>query len=205
MAEVNEHSRWGRSDQDVARTLRVKEEMSRVVVHLDPDHGRNGLKETPDRVARMWVEELTSGYGVNIENLFKTFEPEDYDGIVVVRDIPFTSICEHHLIPFVGYAHIGYLPNSEKMVGLSKFARVVNAYARRLQVQERITKQVVEAIEEYLAPRGVIVVLEAEHMCMTIRGVQAPGTKTITSAVRGVFNTNEEGEKDEFFRLIGKD
>lgn len=204
MAEVNEFSRWGSATQDVARAIRVKEEMSRILVHLDPDSSRKGLKETPERVSQMWIKELTSGYDVNVPALFKTFEPEDYNGIVVVRDIPFTSVCEHHLVPFVGFAHVGYLPD-KSIVGLSKLARVVKAYARRLQVQERITHQVVEAIEKHLKPRGVIVVLEAEHMCMTIRGVQAPGTKTVTSAVRGVFNTNEEGEKDEFFRLIGKD
>lgn len=208
MRDEEEYNRWGRDNEEVTRLLRTKAHASGMLTHLDPqgheDIRRKGLKDTPERVSNMWVLELTSGYGVNIPAIFKTFDPEEYDGIVVVKDIPFTSVCEHHLIPFVGHAHIGYLPNKERMVGLSKFARVVQAYSKRLQVQERITKQVTDAIQTHLEPRGVIVVLEAEHMCMTIRGVQAPGTKTLTSAVRGVFNTNEEGEKDEFFRLIGK-
>jgi GTP cyclohydrolase I len=122
---------------------------------------------------------------------------------VVVKDIPLVSLCEHHLVPFVGWAHVGYFPNG-KVLGLSKVARVVNAYARRLQIQERLTKQVADTMEEWLHPRGVIVVVEAEHMCITIRGAQAPGTRAITSAVRGLFNSNEEGEKEEFLRLIGR-
>lgn len=201
--EHEEYPRWGRDNERVTRLSRVKAEVKDMLTHLDPDFSRQGLHDTPDRVSRMWVDELTSGYNVNLEYLFKTFESDGYDGIVIVKDIPFTSVCEHHLIPFVGYAHVGYLPNG-KVVGLSKIARLVNAYSRRLQIQERLTQQVTEELQERLQPRGVAVVVEAEHMCMAIRGVQAPGTKTVTSAVRGVFNTNEEGEKDEFFRLIGK-
>lgn len=207
LTEKPEYDRWGRDNQEVTRHLRAKHHIDKLLTHLDPEgpseKRRKGIRETPDRVARMWTEELTSGYGVDVEALFKKFEPEEYDGIVIVKDIPFTSVCEHHLVPFVGFAHVGYLAG-EQLVGLSKIARVVHAYAKRLQIQERITQQVTEAIQQNLDPRGVIVVLEAEHMCMTIRGVQAPGTKTVTSSVRGVFNTNEEGEKDEFFRLIGK-
>jgi GTP cyclohydrolase I len=187
-----------------SRVKRVEQEMERILVHLDPDADRDGLDDTPGRVARMWVKELTSGYLMNVKEMFRTFDADGYDGMVIVKDIPLTSMCEHHLLPFVGYAHVGYLP-SDKVVGLSKVARVVNAYAKRLQIQERITGQVADAIEEHLNPKGVIVVCEAEHLCMTFRGVQAPGTKTITSAVRGVFNTNQEGEKDEFLRLIGKE
>lgn len=203
MPEQIEHSRWGRDNQDVAREMRIRQEMERILVHLDPDHEREGIADTPERVGRMWVDELTSGYGADIASILKKFPGEDYDGIVAVKDIPVTSTCEHHLVPFVGYAHVGYFPNGH-VVGLSKLPRVVNAFSRRLQVQERLTKQVADAIDEHLNPRGVIVVVEAEHLCMTIRGVQAPGTKTVTSAVRGLFNTNEEGEKEEFFRLIGR-
>lgn len=203
MTEQVEHSRWGRDNQDLSRENRIKQEMERVLVHLDPDHKRTGVHDTPDRVARMWVQELTSGYDADFESILKTFPSEDYDGIVTVKDIPVTSTCEHHLVPFVGYAHIGYLPG-EEVVGLSKLPRLVNAFSRRLQIQERLTKQIADTLDKFLKPRGVIVVVEAEHLCMTIRGVQAPGTKTLTSAVRGLFNTNEEGEKEEFFRLIGK-
>jgi GTP cyclohydrolase IA len=167
------------------------------------DEVREGTDDTPQRVAKMYTKELLAGYKVDIESLFRTFDHEGYDGMIVVKDIPLVSLCEHHLVPFVGWAHVGYFPNG-KVLGLSKVARVVNAYARRLQIQERLTKQVANAMEEWLHPRGVIVVVEAEHMCITIRGAQAPGTRAVTSAVRGLFNSNEEGEKDEFFRLIGK-
>lgn len=185
------------------RVNRVRQEMERILVHLDPTGPRSGTDDTPDRVARMYVNELCSGYEVDVPSIMRTFDNEGYDGMVTVRDIPLTSLCEHHLVPFVGYAHIGYFPNG-RVVGLSKVARVVNAYSRRLQIQERLTRQICDAIEENLKPRGVMVVLEAEHLCMTIRGVQAPGTKTVTSAVTGHFKTNEDGEKDEFLRLIGK-
>ena len=168
------------------------------------DVTRDGLQDTPHRVAKMYYEELLSGYGGDPKEVLKTFENEGgYKGMVVVRDVPLVSLCEHHMLPFTGRAHIGYLP-SDRIVGLSKLARLVNIYARRLQVQEKLTQQIVDAIEEHLNPKGAIVVLEAEHMCMTVRGVQAPGTLTSTSAVTGVFNTNQEGEKEEFFRLIGR-
>lgn len=175
-----------------------------ILQHLDPEPDREGLDDTPDRVARMYLDELCSGHSVDVQGLFRTFENEGYDGMITLKDIPVVSLCEHHLVPFVGHAHIGYFPNG-KIVGLSKVARVVNAYTRRLQIQERLTKQVCDAIAENLEPRGVMVVIEAEHLCMTIRGVQAPGTKTITSAVTGLFTKNNEGEKDEFLRLIGKE
>lgn len=152
----------------------------------------------------MYLDELCSGYDVDVPGLFRTFDNEDYDGMISVTKIPLVSLCEHHLVPFEGHAHVGYFPNG-KVVGLSKIARVVQAYGRRLQIQERLTKQICDAMEENLGPRGVMVVVEAEHLCMTIRGVQAPGTKTITSAVTGMFKDNADGEKDEFLRLIGKE
>jgi GTP cyclohydrolase IA len=138
------------------------------------------LRDTPGRVARMYGELLTP------RPFTVTTFPNDgsYDELVVVRDIPFSSLCEHHLLPFTGVAHVAYLPG-ERIVGLSKLARVVELYARRLQVQERMTAQVADWLEAALEPAGVGVVLEAEHLCMTVRGVQAPGARTITSAVRG--------------------
>lgn len=191
-----------RRDADT-RISRVTEIMTRVLVHLDPTSPRSGTNDTPERVARMWVTELCAGYAIEPDDLLKTFDSEGYGGMVVVKDIPFTSTCEHHLVPFSGVAHIGYLPNG-RVVGLSKLARVLHAYSRRLQIQERVTHQVAKCIERNLVPRGAMVVLEAEHLCMTIRGVQAPGTKTVTSAVTGLFNENKEGEKEEFLRLIGR-
>jgi GTP cyclohydrolase I len=178
-------------------------DLIRDILELLPDGTREGTDDTPDRVARMYMDELFSGYETDMAALFRTFDNEGYDGMVVIKDVPVVSLCEHHLVPFVGWAHVGYFPNG-KVLGLSKIARVVNAYARRLQIQERLTKQVADALVTGLDPRGVIVVVEAEHMCITIRGAQAPGTRAITSAVRGLFNTNQEGEKDEFFRLIGR-
>ena len=154
----------------------------------DPD--REGLVDTPRRVADMYVE-LFEGLEVDPgEHLRVTFE-EGHDEMVMVRDIPFASLCEHHLVPFVGLAHVAYLPGSEgRIAGLSKMARLVEGFARRLQVQERMTTQIVDAMERELQPLGSIVVVEAEHFCMSMRGVKKPGVTTVTSAVRGVFREN---------------
>lgn len=187
----------------VARRMRVEQEVARMLVHLDPTGPRAGTDDTPCRVAKMYIDELCSGYHEDPADVLRTFDSEGYDGMVVLKDIPLVSLCEHHLVPFVGYAHVGYFPNG-KVVGLSKVARVVSLYARRLQIQERLTSQITHCLEEQLGTRGVIAVLEAEHMCMTIRGVQAPGTKTITSSVRGMFEENKDGCKTEFLGLIGK-
>lgn len=182
---------------------RVEEFAKRILAHLTPeDINGGGLVETPTRFARMWLHELTAGYRVDVPGLFKTFPDEGEGNMVAMCDIPVRSTCEHHLVPFVGYAHIAYFPNG-KVVGLSKLSRIVDAFSRRLQIQERLTKQVLDALDEHLKPRGTMVVVSAEHLCMTLRGVQAPGTKTITSAVSGMFKHNGEGEKDEFLRLIG--
>jgi GTP cyclohydrolase I len=177
--------------------------MERIMVHLDPTGPRKGTQETPNRVARMYIEELCIGYDQDPDDVFKVFDSDGYKGMVIVKDIPVVSLCEHHLVPFTGKIHIGYFPNGH-VAGLSKFKRLVDVYARRLQVQERLTKQIVSKTHEALEARGVFAVMECEHMCMTIRGVQAPGTTTITSAVTGLFNENKEGEKEEFLRLIGR-
>jgi GTP cyclohydrolase IA len=154
------------------------------------DPTRPGLLETPRRVAEMY-EELLEGMDDDPgAHLRITFE-EGHDEMVMVRDIPFTSLCEHHLCPFTGVAHLAYLPGAEgRITGLSKMARVVEGFARRLQVQERMTTQISDAMERELRPRGSIVVIEAEHTCMSMRGVKKPGTSTVTSAVRGVFATD---------------
>lgn len=154
-----------------------------------------GTMETPERVSKMW-DELLKGYDADPkEILSKQFDVGaegdgvNTNGIVVVKDIPFFSQCEHHLVPFFGKVSIAYLPR-DKVVGLSKFARLVECYARRLQVQERLNKQIIDDIINYLNPHGAMVVIEAEHMCMTMRGIQKPGTKTVTSRLYGVFKDN---------------
>lgn len=163
---------------------------------------RSGLDETPERVTAMWLDELTSGYEVDIESLFKKFQDHgSYTGMVTLTDIPVMSQCEHHLVPFVGYAHIAYFPG-EFVLGLSKLPRLVDAYARRLQIQERLTQQIHDAIELYLEPRGTIVVIQAEHLCMTLRGIQKPGTKTTTTSVSGLFRDPSERARDEFFQML---
>lgn len=151
----------------------------------DPD--REGLKETPDRVARMYEEIFCGIFQEPREHLKVTFPEESHEEMVVVKDIPFYSCCEHHLVPFFGKAHVVYIPKGGRLTGLSKLARVVETIAKRPQLQERIAKETADIIMEELKPYGVMVVIEAEHMCMTMRGVKKPGSKTVTSAVRGVF------------------
>lgn len=174
----------------------------RIILECDRDQDLSGgVVETPERVTRMWLDELTAGYDIDIAELFRMFEDEGDGGMVIMRDIPVRSVCEHHLVPIIGYAHIGYFPDG-KVIGLSKLARVVDAFSRRLQIQERLTCDIMQAIDEHLNPHGTMVVISAEHMCMTMRGVQAPGTKTITSAVSGRYLDNSEGQREEFLRLI---
>ena len=154
----------------------------------DPDRG--GLKDTPSRVARMY-REIFAGIGVDASQLVTVVEGADHDEMIMVRDIPLFSVCEHHLLPFSGKAHVAYIPNkSQQITGLSKIARVVDLLSKRPQVQERLTTQIAEALDEALSPRGVFVVLEAEHFCMTMRGIKKPGAVTVTSAVRGLFRTD---------------
>lgn len=179
----------------------VKESVREMLHHIDPDPGRPGIEETPHRVAKMWTTELTAGYGADIEGMFRLFDADGYEGMVVVKDIPLVSTCEHHMLPIVGYAHIGYIPDRH-VIGLSKLPRVVDAFARRLQIQERLTHEITTAIDDHLTPKGVIVVISAEHSCMTVRGVQAPGTRTVTCSVTGKFRDPAEGARDEFMGYI---
>jgi len=166
---------------------RVQRLIRELLEAIGEDPEREGLLETPRRVADMYVELFEGIESDPGEHLRVTFEV-GHDEMVMVRDIPFTSLCEHHLVPFVGHAHVAYLPAPDgKITGLSKLARLVEGYARRLQVQERMTTQIVEAIERELKPRGSIVVVEAEHFCMSMRGVKKEGMTTVTSAVRGAF------------------
>jgi GTP cyclohydrolase I len=157
---------------------------------IGEDPERAGLRETPSRVARMF-EEIFAGIDVDAAHVVTVVEGADFDEMIMVRDIPLYSICEHHLLPFVGKAHVAYIPNkSQQITGLSKVARVVDVLAKKPQVQERLTTEIAEAIERALSPRGVFVVIEAEHLCMTMRGVKKPGSLTVTSAVRGLFRTD---------------
>lgn len=166
----------------------------------DPD--REGLRETPARVARMYGELLSGTHEDPALHLNRVFEAK-YDEIVMVRDIDFYSLCEHHLLPFYGKAHVAYLPNS-KVVGLSKLARTVDTFARRPQIQEQLTTQVADALMQHLDARGAMVVIEAEHLCMKIRGVQKPNASMVTSAVRGVFKDNATTRAEAFSLLSGK-
>ena len=168
---------------------------------IGEDPTREGLLETPARVARMYGE-IAGGMGQSAEeHLSKTFAVASND-LVIERDITFYSLCEHHLLPFYGKAAIGYIPNG-RVAGLSKLARTVEVYARRLQLQEQLCAQVADALLDYLAPQGASVLMEAEHLCMTMRGVQKPGTKTVTLARRGVFETDPALE-ERFFRMLGR-
>jgi GTP cyclohydrolase IA len=166
---------------------RVQELIRELLEAIGEDPTREGLVETPRRVAEMYDELFTGIETDPGEHLRVRFEA-GHDEMVMVRDIPFTSLCEHHLVPFVGFTHVAYLPADDgRITGLSKLARMVEGFARRLQVQERMTTQIVEAMEKELQPRGSIAVIEAEHFCMSMRGVKKEGMTTVTSAVRGVF------------------
>lgn len=167
---------------------------------IGEDTSREGLRETPARIAKM-CEQIFGGYKQEAkEHLERTFHAET-GNMVVEKDIQFYSVCEHHFLPFYGKVHIGYIPN-EKVVGLSKLARTVEVYARRAQIQEQLTEQIAAAVMEYLQPKGVMVMIEAEHMCMTMRGVQKPGTKTSTYVVKGAFE-DDANLQQMFMKMVG--
>ena len=180
---------------------KIKEAVKLLLEGIGEDITREGLAETPERIARMYSD-IFSGMDETAENhLSKTFHTKTGE-MVMEKDITFYSMCEHHMMPFYGKAHIAYIPD-EKVVGISKLARTVEVYAKRLQLQEQLTSQVADALMEYLSPKGVMVVMEAEHMCMTMRGVRKPGTKTVTLAVCGEFQEKKELQ-DTFWRMLNK-
>ena len=171
-------------------TKRIEAAVLEILAAVGEDPGRDGLLKTPERVARMY-EELFVGFAENPADHLEVTFAAGHDEMVMVRDIPFASLCEHHMVPFMGRAHVAYIPGSDgRITGLSKLARLVDGFARRLQVQERMTSQIADAIEEALDPKGVLVVVDAEHLCMSMRGVKKSGTSTVTSAVRGLFRTD---------------
>lgn len=181
---------------------RIEDAVREMLIAIGEDPDREGLKGTPDRIARMY-EEIFGGLSEDPgKHLDVIFQEDTHEELVLVRDISFYSMCEHHLVPFFGKAHVAYIPRGGRLTGLSKLARVVETIAKRPQLQERITSLVADTIMEKLNPYGVIVVVEAEHMCMTMRGVKKPGSKTVTSAVRGIFKVDAKS-RAEAMSLIG--
>ena len=181
---------------------KIREGVKLILEGVGEDPGREGLINTPDRVARMY-EELFSGMSELSSEVLDTVFHEDYDEVVLLKDIEFSSVCEHHLMPFTGKAHVAYLPDG-KIVGLSKLARAVEHFARRPQVQERLTAQIADLISKTLEPKGVAVVLEATHTCMTMRGVKKPGSVMTTSAMRGLIRENLATRTEVLGLIFGK-
>ena len=182
---------------------RIERAVREILLAIGEDPERNGLRDTPARVARMYAEQF-AGMRQGPEDVLTTVFDAEYDEMVLVRDIELYSTCEHHLVPFFGKAHIGYMPNEKgKITGLSKLARLVDVYARRPQVQERMTTQIADALVGILHPRGVIVVVECEHLCMSMRGVRKPGATTVTSAVRGIFRKEARTRAEAMSLLFG--
>jgi GTP cyclohydrolase I len=183
---------------------RIAAAVREILDAVGEDADRDGLHDTPERVARMYAE-IFSGIGKDPSTVLTTMFDAGHDEMVLVKDIDLASTCEHHLVPWIGVAHVGYIPNeSGQITGLSKIARVVDLFARRPQVQERLTTQVADALEEALKPRGVIVVVEAEHLCMSLRGVRKPGAKTVTSAVRGLFRDSVSTRGEALSLILGR-
>lgn len=168
---------------------RIQNAVREILIAVGEDPDREGLLETPKRVANMY-EEIFAGLTWDPKQHIKLFNEQSNDEMVIVKDIPFYSMCEHHLLPFFGKAHIGYIPSDNKIIGLSKLARIVDNFAKKPQVQERLTSDIADFLNDNLQPKGVAVIMEAEHMCMTMRGARAAGSKTQTSALRGIMRTD---------------
>jgi GTP cyclohydrolase I len=187
---------------DLGRAERAVREL---LLALGEDPDRDGLKETPGRVARSYAEVWAGMRQEPADVLTTTFEIGGHSELILVRDIEVYSTCEHHLVPFHGVAHLGYIPGSDgRVTGLSKLARLVEVYARRPQVQERMTSQIADALSDVLKPRGVLVVIEAEHLCMAMRGIRKPGSRTVTSAVRGIFRENPATRSEAMSLVLGR-
>ncbi|MDD2586283.1 MAG: GTP cyclohydrolase I FolE [Syntrophomonadaceae bacterium] len=182
---------------------KIEQAVTMILEAIGDDPNREGLLGTPGRVAKMY-DEIFAGYDMDPREFLKVSFTEYHDELVLVKDIPIYSMCEHHLLPFYGKAHIAYIPKGGKVVGISKLTRVAEAYARRPQLQERLTSQIADCINDTLNPQGVGVVIQAEHMCMTMRGVKKAGALTVTSAVRGLFEKRSQ-TRAELFSLILND
>ncbi len=183
-------------------TGRIERAVREILLAIGEDPHRDGLAETPARVARAYAEQF-SGLSQRPQDVLTTVFDADHDELILVRDIELYSTCEHHLVPFFGYAHVGYIPNEKgQITGLSKLARLVDVYAHRPQVQERMTSQIADALMEVLEPRGALVVIEAEHLCMSMRGVRKPGAKTVTSAVRGIMRDSDRTRAEAMSLLL---
>lgn len=181
---------------------RIEAAVREILIAIGEDPDREGLLETPSRVARMY-EEIFAGLESDPKKHLKIFNEENNQEMVIVRDIPLYSMCEHHLIPFMGRAHIAYIPSAGKVIGLSKLARIVDTFAKRPQLQERLTAQIADFLSDELSPLGVAVVIEAEHLCMTMRGARASGSKTQTSALRGIMRSDAKTRAEVMSLLHG--
>lgn len=179
---------------------KIEQAVSMILEAIGEDPNREGLLDTPKRMAKMYAE-VFSGLNQDPKQYFETVFHENHDEVVLVKDIPFHSMCEHHLVPFFGHAHVAYMPRDGVVAGLSKLARAVETTAKRPQLQERITSTVADAMMEMLNPVGVYVIIEAEHMCMTMRGIKKPGSKTVTSVARGIYE-HDDVKRAEILSLI---
>jgi GTP cyclohydrolase I len=181
---------------------KIKEAMKMIIEAIGEDVQREGLVGTPERVAKMYSE-IFSGLTENPEDYLDVFFNEAHEEMVLVKNIPFYSTCEHHFIPFFGHAHVAYIPTKGKITGLSKLARVVDTIAKRPQLQERLTSEIADVIMKKLKPHGVLVVVDAEHLCMSMRGIKKPGAKTVTSAVRGIFQRDAKSRSEALSLIHG--
>jgi GTP cyclohydrolase IA len=181
---------------------KIEKGVKLILEGIGEDTERPGIKDTPRRVAKMY-EEIFSGLETPTEEILKHIEGETHDELVLLKDIPFYSVCEHHLLPFIGKAHVAYIPGAGKIAGIGELARALEIFAKRPQVQERLTAQLADMIMEKLKPKGAMVVIDAEHLCLSMRGIKKPGAHTVTSAVRGIFRT-KESTRQELLELIKK-
>jgi len=181
---------------------KIEKGVKLILEGIGEDIERSGIKDTPYRVAKMY-EEIFAGLKTPSEEILKYIEGESHDEMVLLKDIPFYSVCEHHLLPFIGKAHVAYIPSGGKIVGLSELVKAVEILAKRPQVQERLTTQLADLIMDRLKPKGAMVIIDAEHLCMSMRGVKKPGSRTVTSAVRGIFRT-KQSTREELLELIKK-
>jgi GTP cyclohydrolase IA len=181
---------------------KIEKGMRLVLEGIGENPDRAGIRETPERVAKMYSE-IFSGLETPTEEILKAIEGESHDEMVLLKDIPFYSMCEHHFLPFIGKAHVAYIPSGGKIVGLSELVKAVEVLAKRLQVQERLTTQLVDLIMHKLKPKGAMVIIDAEHLCISMRGVKKSGARTVTSAVRGIFRT-KQSTREELLELIKK-